>query len=131
MKVKALVLASVFALIGVTFGFAQMNNMPRMYIPFSFTVGGKVLPAGDYDFVRDALDTAIRVVSVKGGPSSDVTVKTRLGAEIHTTANDSHIVFDKVGEVYTFSELWVPGTDGYLVNIIKEKHTHRTINVPM
>jgi hypothetical protein len=57
-------------------------------------------------------------------------VQTRLGAAIHTTKQDSHIVFDKVGEVYTLSEVWIPGTDGWLLFSTKGKHEHKTIDVP-
>lgn len=88
-----------------------------------------MLPAGEYDFTVDALGAAIRVVSDNKGPSSDALVLTRIGGEIHTTLDDSHIVFDTIGDKCTFSEFWIPGSDGYVVNATKEKHTHKTIKV--
>jgi hypothetical protein len=131
MKTRILVMATVVAIFGATFVLAQgAQPMIRADIPFQFTVGTKVLPAGQYDLAPTPLGDAIRVINAKGGPSCDALVLTRLGGEIHTSPQDSHIVFDKVGGQYTFSELWLPNNDGYLVSLTKEKHTHRTIKVP-
>jgi hypothetical protein len=127
MKTKLLIMVSVLALFGATSGFAQLGEVVRANIPFQFTVGSKLLPAGEYDFNRDALDTAIRVVSVKPGQDADVLVVTRLAAEIHHSQRDSHIVFDKVGDKYILAEFWIPEADGYLLNITKGQHTHRTV----
>jgi hypothetical protein len=130
MKIKILVMVGFFMLFGTTFGLTQMiSEGVRVDIPFQFTVGNKVLPAGQYNFIKADLDTAIEVVSVKGGPSSNVIVVTRLGGEIHTSPQDAHIVFDQVGDKYIFSELWLPELDGFLVNITKGKHGHRSIKV--
>jgi hypothetical protein len=130
-KTTILVMASVIVLLGATFGLAEGTQpMIRANIPFQFIVGTKMLPAGEYDFTPNALGDAVRVINIKGGPSSDALVLTRLGGEIHASPQDSHLVFDKVGSTYTFSELWLPGNDGFLLNITKEKHEHRTIKVP-
>jgi hypothetical protein len=59
-----------------------------------------------------------------------VPILTLLGAAIHTSKQDAHIVFDKVGEVYTLSEIWIPGEDGLLLVATKGKHEHKTIDVP-
>ena len=39
------------------------------------------------------------------------------------------IVFDKVGDVFTLSEIWVPGLDGFMLHMTKEAHEHRIVNV--
>ena len=58
-------------------------------------------------------------------------VLTRTAGAIHNTPADAHLVFDKVGEAYTLSEIWFPGTDGYMLNILKEQHEHRVVDVPV
>ena len=58
-------------------------------------------------------------------------VLTRLAAGIHTTKQDAHVVFDKVGDKYTLSEIWIPGIDGFVLNMIKETHEHKILNVPI
>lgn len=129
MKSKVLVLAVVIALFGINVGWAQVNSFLRANIPFDFTVGSKELPAGQYDIAREALNNAISVRSTKGGVSSDAIVLARLWADIHTTPQDSHLVFDQVGDKYILSELWIPGSNGFLLNITKEKHTFKAITI--
>jgi hypothetical protein len=95
-----------------------------------FNIEGKTLPAGQYEFFPDVQSSAMRVVGAGKGSSALAMIVTRMAAEIHTTPNDAHVVFDKVGDVYTLSEVWVPGQDGYMLNVTKGKHEHRTVNVP-
>jgi hypothetical protein len=125
-KTKILVMASATVLLWAAFGLAQHGDTIRLDIPFQFTVGGTVLPAGEYNFIIDALGTAIRVVGINPGNYAETLVITRLGAETHTS-NDNLVVFDEIENTHAFSELWVSGIDGFLVNIPKAKHTHRTI----
>jgi hypothetical protein len=53
-------------------------------------------------------------------------VITRLGAT-EPPAAEARLVFDKVGAVSYLSELWMPGSDGYLVHAAKGKHTHVSV----
>jgi len=130
MKMKIAVAVSCVALLATVFGFAQAVKSIRVNIPFQFVVEGKTLPTGEYNLVRSEDERTIEVVSTKKGPSTYALVITRLGGEIHTTPQDSHIVFDNVGNTYFLSEIWIPGMDGFLVHATKEKHEHRTISVP-
>jgi hypothetical protein len=50
-------------------------------------------------------------------------VLTRI-AEPDPPASEAKVVFDKVGDVYYLSEVWMPGSDGFLLMATKEKHTH-------
>ncbi len=125
MKTKILVTVSFLTLLAVVSASGQTTITAD--IPFQFTAAGKVLPSGQYQFIRDLNNSIIRVVGPKGA-SALVQVMTRLGAGIHTSPQDSHIVFDKVGENYTLSELWIPGYDGYVLNMMKGKHEHRTVD---
>ena len=129
MKTNVLVSISLIALLAATFGFAQSQSL-NAKIPFQFTVEGKVLPAGQYVFIRSNDESTIRVEGASKGPSSVALVVTRLGSAIHTSPQDAHIVFDKVGDTYFLSEIWIPGLDGFLVYVTKGKHEHRTVDVP-
>jgi len=57
-------------------------------------------------------------------------LKTRLAGGLYTTPKDAHVVFDKIGNAYVLSELWLPGEDGLLLHVTKEKHEHKVINSP-
>ncbi len=130
MKIKLLMLVCAFTLFGTSLTWPQ-DKFLRVEVPFPFTVGEKELPAGRYDFARQALNSAILVTSVTGGPSANCVIKARVWQGIHTTPKDSHLVFDQEGEKYIFSELWIPGSDGYLFNIAaKGERKYKIISVP-
>src|SRR5512136_1008274 len=102
MRTRTVLLLSLFTLLAVGFVIGQ-SLMAKANIPFAFNVEGKTLPAGQYEFTPDANMTAIRVVGTGKAASAFAPVQTRMAAGIHTTPNDAHVVFDKVGEVYTLS----------------------------
>ncbi len=130
MKTKIVLAICFLALVAMAAGSAQAGLNIRADIPFQFVVKGTTLPAGQYEFVRRDYDQAIEVVPATKGPSTIALVITRLGQKIHTTPKDDHIVFDKVGNTYFLSELWISGEEGFVLYITKEKHEHRTINIP-
>ena len=117
------------AVLSAPFGSAQPKSI-RASIPFQFTVEKAVLPAGQYVFRRNsANDDVINIVSDDKGPSAVALAVTRLGAGVHTTLENAHVVFDKVGNDYFLSEVWFPEIDGYLLRVTKGKHEHRTVDV--
>jgi len=128
MKIKVLGVASVFVLLAAASAYGQTTVSAK--IPFPFTASGRSLPAGQYDFVRDTNDEAIRVTGAVKGSGAVAMVISRLAEGMHTTPQDAHIVFDKVGEKYFLSEVWIPGADGFLLHVTKEKHEHRIQHVP-
>ncbi len=130
MRKKSLLLISVLTLLAALTVYAQ-SGMLRATIPFAFSAGGKQFPAGQYQFAPTSDSQAFEVTSADRKNSGLVMILTRTAGAIHTTAADAHIVFDKVGESYTLSELWFPGTDGYILNIMKAQHEHRVVSVPV
>jgi hypothetical protein len=128
MKTKILLVVTCFMLGMVASAFAQ--DIIEAKIPFQFTFGTKVLPAGTY-VVNVNFDG--QTVSVKSESKGGVAIKpfiTLLASQMHTTPQDSHLVFDKVGETCTLSEVWLWQGDGVLVHSTKGKHEHKVINVP-
>ena len=99
-------------------------------ISFDFKVGNKVFPAGQYKFTPDTIGKYFTIEG-PGNVSGTALVITRVAGEIHTTPNDAHVVFDKVGETYFLAEIWIPGQDGFLLHSMRGKHEHRIVNVPL
>ena len=97
-------------------------------VPFSFNVGPKTLPAGNYSF---NVNLGARSVAVEGGKQgAEELIMTTIAARPYAEqTNDAHVVFDKVGSKYTLSELWEPGQDGVLVHATKGPHEHHVIRV--
>lgn len=127
MKARIMVAVGIFVLLAGMSMYAQPQAL-KAKIDFSFTVEGKVLPAGQYEFTRDSLAQVFRVEG-EGKNIALVPILTRLSGEMHTTPQDAHLVFDVVDGKYMLSELWIPGEDGYLVLATKGKHEHKVMNI--
>ena len=128
MSVKKLVIGVLLTVATITFAYGESWEI-KANIPFQFTAGKSVLPAGDYQFIPDPQLGTIRIETAKRA-AAVVHVVTRLGGGIHTTAIDAHAVFDKVGNTYTLSEIWLPDEDGFLVHTTNGPHEHHIVNVP-
>jgi hypothetical protein len=126
MKKRTIGTIGFFALLAVAAVYGQ-NALLRAPIDFPFVVGSKTLPAGTYDFARDDASSVFKVTGGKNMAAAQIL--TRLALEMHTSPADGHIVFDKIGDVYTLAEIWVPGQDGYVLAVTKAKHEHRVVNV--
>lgn len=129
MKPRLLVLATVFTLLVSSTGFLRAQTVPaiRAKISFSFTVKGTVLPPGDYEFVPGDNNNFVTIRPMGKGSSVEAMIITRIGGPIQAQTAEPHIVFDKIGERYFLSEVWLPGADGYLLHATNEKHTHQHV----
>ena len=130
MRSRSLVLISLLTLLAALSVYAQAGTI-QAKIPFAFSAAGKQFPAGQYQFLPDPTAQFVRLASYDSKVNVLVPVLTRTAGAIHNTPADAHIVFDKMGETYVLSELWVPGIDGYMLNTLKEQHEHRVVNVPV
>ena len=129
MTTKTVLLLSLMILLAAGFVYGD-PLVVKASIPFAFKVEGKTLAAGQYEFTPDTNLSTIRVVGTGKSAVAVAPVMTRMAAGIHTTANDAHIVFDKVGDVFTLSEIWMPGQDAFMLHMTKEKHEHRIVDAP-
>ena len=87
---------------------AQNAGNFAVTIPFAFAAAGKTLPAGDY-YVRRRLNGAqvvMRIESKKGWMSIYVPTHGVQSTEIQ---NESKLVFNKYGEQFFLSQVWVAG----------------------
>ena len=105
-------------------------------IPFKFESGGKKLPAGDY-LVSKAADGQIVFKQVSNGKETVLPV-TGPAAPPDPAVMEPRIVFDEVGAfepsyteyftIYTVGEVWLSGTEGYVVHVTKGQHKTKTVN---
>jgi hypothetical protein len=129
MRTKYWLLISLLTLLAVLTVYAQSGPL-KATIPFAFSAAGKQFPAGQYEITRSSSAQAFDIKSGDRKSAAVVLIFTRTAGVIHNTPADAHIVFDRVGESYTLAELWFPGADGYIVNMMKEQHQHRVVDVP-
>lgn len=103
---------------------AQDTVRARVNIDFPFVAGGKDMPVGNYEF---SVSGGRAVVRATNGESRTVTmtVITRLGR--HDTDTEAELVFDKADGKSILSELWFPGSDGYLIVHGSPDHEHKVV----
>ena len=83
-------------------------NFKTFAVPFSFKVGDKVLPAGEYKITAD--NQVIRVQQINGKENAvSLTQRTR-GA--NHNLSDAKLTFRRYGDQYYLSQVWLPDNLG-------------------
>ena len=119
---------TILAMLPATLAYAEPESI-KAQIPFEFMAAGKVLPSGMYHFKVDYMKGTVWVQTPKG-EGQVVAFVTILAKPEHSSATDSHIVFDRVGDKYTLSEIWGVQQEGVLLYATKGKHEHEVIHAP-
>jgi hypothetical protein len=112
------------ALVAPTFARADQNTLTAD-IPFTFVTAGRTFNPGTYTLKVGEDLMSVEVVPPSGTPAVELVV-TRLW-EPPMEPTQGHLVFDKVGNTYTLSEMFIPGEEGYLLHVTKEAHAHQTV----
>ncbi len=99
-------LLAVLALVGIsaTASFAGSADRISLHVPFAFTVGKQVLPAGTYD-VRPLSSTRVALVDRENRRTTMILAMAAQAAEMATTAK---LVFHRYGDQYFLAEVWTP-----------------------
>lgn len=122
-----LVLAMIVLALAVGPAVAYAQEEVVANIPFSFIASGKTHQPGEYQ-LRVSEDRMQLTLTPSKGTANVVLVMTRLSVPVPPPAAD-RVVFDKAGDRYYLSELWLPGEDGFLLFATKEPHTHHTLSL--
>ena len=118
---KTVVVLNLLLILTALSAFAQSSRSKVTNIPFSFTVGNKTLPAGQYKIApyRTGGDTLWLVQSRDGGTSALVTTQSITSAE---SQDKSKLVFRRYGSQYFLSQIWTAGaTAGREVRVSRPK----------
>jgi hypothetical protein len=87
---------------------AQSERSKITNIPFSFTVGEKTLPAGEYTVEPNRRDyDKVWLVQSRDGHSS--VLFTTMPVQASETQEKTKFVFHKYGDQYFLSQIWTPG----------------------
>jgi hypothetical protein len=126
MRLRTLLLVALSAVamvVGPTLAYAQDAAIAD--IPMKFIAGGVTHDPGRFELRPDDGGAGVTLTSPKGR-GQEVLVMTRL-AMAEPPNSECRLVFDKVGDTYYLSELWIPGADGYLLHAVKGPHTHHVM----
>ena len=83
-------------------------NFKTFAVPFSFKVGNKVLPAGEYKITAD--NQVIRVQQINGKENAVSLVQRTRGA--NHNLSDAKLTFRRYGDQYYLSTVWLPDSLG-------------------
>ena len=108
-------------------GFACAQPAQKVSVPFKFTAGSSALPAGTYYFAAQASASRLEVRDASQKVVGLVPVVTRLAKTGAKSASATRLVFDAVGPDRYLSEVWISGTDGFLVRATAETHEHAVV----
>jgi hypothetical protein len=123
--VLAIAVLAVLAWTGsAVFAQTNTNRSAVVKVDFPFVANGAAMAAGSYSFQIEKEQVLVRPQGA-GGQGAFVPVLTQLGR--HDRDAEPELVFDKVGDKFLLSEVWLPGEDGYLLLSTKEKHDHRIL----
>jgi len=87
---------------------AQSERTGAINIPFSFTVGEKTLPAGEYSFEPNRKDSdLVWLVQSRDGDVTALFTTTAVRAT--ETQEKAKLVFHKYGDQYFLSQIWTQG----------------------
>jgi hypothetical protein len=97
---------------GAALAQAQIDSVTRIQadIPFNFTVGDTTLSAGKYELRRvdDLAENVLELSSVDGRARVIFDASPAQTKDLRP-ANRSELTFDKYGDQYFLSEIWVAG----------------------
>jgi hypothetical protein len=87
---------------------AQSVNEQKASIPFSFIVGSKTFPAGEYRVTRlnPQSDKAALAIKSADGRLSKIVLTTPVQAA--ETAERAKLVFNRYGDQYFLAQVWTP-----------------------
>jgi hypothetical protein len=88
----------------------QMENrqLMKVNIPFQFTVGERVFPAGEYEVTSVLPERSLRISSTEGNLAAFITVSPLYAQR--PSGND-RLVFNRYGNSYFLEEVWTAGAD--------------------
>jgi len=92
-------------------------------VDFAFYAGGKLLPAGSYEFKQTHRDIAktLDIVDMKTKQTRVVPIVTSISRK---EPSEGEVVFDQAENNYYLSEVYIPGMDGILLQGAQTKHVH-------
>jgi hypothetical protein len=95
-------------------------------VTFPFQVADKILPAGSYTIEQPSAETLVLRDARGDVVSMPVIVRV---ARLSPPLTESKVIFDRFGDSYYISEIWVPDRDGFVVGATKEVHTHHAVKI--
>lgn len=100
-----------FAAAVLAFGMAAhaQQTMIKADVPFSFMVGDKFYPAGQYSIAKTA--PLSKILEIRNKPLSESKVFQTITCSAPGPKNGTALVFERTGNVYSLTQIWVAGSE--------------------
>ena len=123
-KTLTFVLATLALALAISAPAAAETPLLTADIPFSFTAGGKVLPAGEYTVQYAASGAAVIIRAVEHRAS--LVLMTYRSTDGAAERNDARLTFNRYGDSYFLSQIW----DGYApsANVVFRTRTENELS---
>ncbi len=115
------VLAVMLVVVAASASMSYAQERMSFTASFPFRLGKIVHPAGRYTVAVNQNEAVLSLEPAKGA-ANVAPIQTRLAEP--EPASEAKVVFDKVGDLYYLSEVWMPGYDGFLMSSTQQQHTH-------
>lgn len=99
-RIPIIALFTLASLVSAGNVFAQTHEV-RAFVPFNFSVGNKLLPAGNYTFISEKQDQIL----IRSSDQHQFAVLTRTADDDQTKWVDGKLIFNKYGDQYFLSEV--------------------------
>jgi hypothetical protein len=124
-NLRNIVMFSLFAILAVANLHAQTRREMTANIPFSFSVGDKSFPAGEYNVTRlnPASDKA--VIEIKSADGRMGKIMLTMPILSNKAREDAKLVFNHYGDQYFLAQVWTPADNTGLE--LSESKAERTL----
>jgi hypothetical protein len=120
MKMSRLVISGVMLIaLGIGLSFAYAGGL-AVNVQFPFKAEGMEFPAGNYQLVVNLAQELILIRNIETGEGALLGYTSRLSPR---EDNQSMLVFEKSGDEYCLSQVYMPGLDGFKVPELVDKHS--------
>lgn len=116
-----LIMVSFFVMVAATSARAQTGGLIKADIPFTFTVGDKTLPSGEYIIERINRQTIQETLLVRTTDGRTSALVRTMPFQTNAGDDSAKLVFNCFGEKCYLSQIWTPGD-----NFGLELHKSRT-----
>jgi hypothetical protein len=107
-SLRMVVILSFLMILSVSSAQAQSGRQMSAKIPFSFRVGNKTFPAGEYGVTRlnpESDKAALAIKSIDGRMSKVILA---MPVQAHAPSESAKLVFTRYEDQYFLSQIWTP-----------------------
>jgi hypothetical protein len=111
--VAALTLSFLFTLTGIITPAQTTTTLLIADVPFQFNVGKKIIPAGKYQIrkMNIGVSHVLRLSDEQGNTVALMQIRERIAS--YSSQSDNHWTFNRYGDQYFLSQVWMVGENGY------------------